>query len=98
MTKMWQQLLTRGLTSCCPSNLESREEQYKTQQLTFPLILTFLIHSYFFQFIKEVIYYLFPRSSISAGTHLGQAELIDEKGDSSGGHMLPAGLRGRPPN
>lgn len=26
VTKMWQQLLTRGLTSCCPSNLESRKE------------------------------------------------------------------------
>lgn len=60
VTKMWQQLLTRGLTSCCPTNLESREEQYKAQQLTFSLILAFLKHSYFFQFIKEVIYYLFP--------------------------------------
>lgn len=26
VTKMWQQLLTHGLTSCCPTNLESRKE------------------------------------------------------------------------
>lgn len=54
------------------------------------------MHSRFFKLIKDIIHNLMH--TFLCGTHVGQTLLIDEKGASTGGHMLPAGLYRRPPN